>query len=56
MKCRDKRAYLSKRDALTAINAAWKRPQRRNRPKTPIRAYYCPACSHWHLTHAPEDL
>lgn len=40
--------YPSKRDALTALNAALKR--RRHRPEC-LRAYPCAACNGWHLTH-----
>lgn len=45
-----KHRYPSKKDALTAKNAALKR--RHNRPKQ-LRAYPCPQCRGWHLTHLP---
>lgn len=48
-----KHTYLSKRDALTARNAALHR--RHHRPDF-LRAYPCAECCGWHLTHmAPLD-
>jgi hypothetical protein len=48
-----KRTYMSKRDALTARNAALQR--RHHRPDF-LRAYPCAECCGWHLTHlAPLD-
>lgn len=48
-----KKVYPSKRDALTARNAAFQR--RHHRPDY-LRAYPCSVCQGWHLTHlAPLD-
>ena len=43
-----KHTYRTKRDALTARNAAFQR--RRHRPEY-LRAYACEHCCGWHLTH-----
>lgn len=43
-----KHTYPTKRDALTARNAAFYR--RRNRPEF-LRAYPCAECRGWHLIH-----
>jgi hypothetical protein len=46
--CSHKTAY-SKREALSMINAIM-RGHRKNRPER-LRAYHCPDCNQWHLTH-----
>ena len=48
----NKHSYPSKKDAQTAINHRT-RGHQRNRPSL-LRAYYCPRCSKWHLTHQEE--
>lgn len=47
-----KHRYPSKKDALTAINQRT-RGHQRNRPRY-LRAFYCPRCHGWHLTHQPD--
>ena len=47
--CR-KHTYWTKRDSLTARNAAFNR--RHKRPEF-LRAYACHHCQGWHLTHQP---
>lgn len=54
MKCSAKKRYPDKKTAVSAINFAWKRRQRKHRPKTDLRAYHCPDCNSWHLTHKPQ--
>ena len=46
--CESKVRYPSKKDAVTARNAALRR--RRKRPAQ-LREYPCPICHGWHLTH-----
>jgi hypothetical protein len=48
--CESKIRYPDKKAARTAINCALRR--RRKRPET-LRAYACPFCEGWHLTHQP---
>lgn len=47
-----KHRYASKKEARTALNArtTGRRHYRHNRPAQ-LRAYYCPSCDYWHLTH-----
>ena len=49
--CEGKQPY-SKKDAFTKINQRTQGRQhiRRHRPKS-LRAYHCPECNWWHLTH-----
>lgn len=44
--------YRSKKDAQTALNARTRgrKRYRHNRPDF-LRAYPCPSCGYWHLTH-----
>lgn len=48
----DKRRYPTKKDATTAINCRTTGHQR-HRPRF-LRAYPCPLCKGWHLTHEEE--
>lgn len=50
-----KARYPDKKSAVTAGNARTRGRQyrRRNRPES-LRAYPCPRCGGWHLTHQTE--
>lgn len=43
-----KSSYPTKKAARTALNKRMR--SRRNRPDH-LRAYWCPKCGQWHLTH-----
>lgn len=53
MSC-EKKPYRCKKDAVTAANyrTRGRIGMRHNRP-TFLRAYDCPDCGYWHLTHKP---
>jgi hypothetical protein len=45
----DKQRYLTKPEALRALNMIFRRSRRKNR-RAPTGAYFCGACRTWHLT------
>lgn len=45
----EKKAY-SKREANGVINARMKARMRKGKPDA-LRAYHCPRCNQWHVTH-----
>lgn len=44
--------YPTKKDALTQVNIRTKgRAKKRHGRPEYLRAYHCPDCNHWHITH-----
>lgn len=52
-----KNKYQCKKDAVTAINWRTKgrHKKRKGRPEK-LRAYSCPRCGFWHITHQVREI
>jgi hypothetical protein len=53
-RCESKKAYSTKKIAVTVINDRTKGHQR-HRPETGLRAYNCPHCNQWHITSLTKE-
>ena len=53
-RCESKKAYSTKKLAITVINDRT-RGHQRHRPECGLRAYHCPHCHQWHVTSLTKE-